>query len=323
MKIEYELLRRTRLEKDYTQKELSDLTGVHISVIKAVETGRGADQEKIAALCTALSMPLENVYKPDFKETRVVSIVNNKGGCGKTSLCGSLAYVLAENGYKVLLIDGDAQRNLTSSYGMTRQDAHFGRAIEREESLLDGDYIVGTLYENIDFVVADASMGTLDMLMFTKLQRENIVKGVLQPVVVAGIYDFILIDTNPNLSLLNFNIVNASSDVLIPVQMASFDIEGISTVVDFIRGIEKFNTQLCIRGIVINKYDMRTRSITKAAEQELKNMYGDLIFDTYIKVDVKMQNAQWENRPVFTLGTSRVAREYRELCKEFLKRLES
>lgn len=320
MKIEYGRIRQARLERDMTQKQLSQKTGVHLSVIKALETDRGADKSNVEKICAFLGLPVEEIYRENYRETKVISLVNNKGGCGKTSVCGSLAFVLAEHGNRILMVDSDAQRNLTSSYGMGKSAKHFGAAIEREESLLDG-YIQPTSYENIDIVVADASMGTLDMMMFTKMHRENLVRQTLATLIDEGLYDYILIDTNPNLSLLNFNVVNASDYVIIPVQMASFDVEGIGTVVDFIRGIQKFNPSVHIMGIVINKYDQRTRSITAAAEQELRRIYGDLIFDTYIKVDVKIQNAQWENRPVFTLGNSRVAREYRSLAKEVAARL--
>jgi chromosome partitioning protein len=292
---------------------------VHLSVIKAIETGRNSEKHNIERITAALNIPMDSVYFENYRETKVISVVNNKGGCGKTSVCGSLAYVLSEWDYRILLIDSDAQRNLTSSYGMPKGGMHFGRAIEREESLTEG-YIQSTAYPNVDMVVADASMGTLDMLMFTKMHRENLVCHALREAVASGVYDYVIIDTNPNLSLLNFNVVNASDYVIIPVQMASFDVEGIGTVVDFIRGIQKFNPRVDIMGIVINKYDMRTRSITEAAEQELQRIYGDMIFDTYIKVDVKIQNAQWENRPVFTMGQSRVAREYRRLAKEVMAR---
>lgn len=319
MKICYEKLREARQARDVTQKELSERTGVNLSVIKAIETGRNSDKQNVVKLCEALEIPVDEVYLEDFRVTRVLSVVNNKGGCGKTSVCGSLAYVLAELGMRVLLVDADAQRNLTSSYGMSKGEKHFGMAIEREESLQSG-YILPTAYPNIDFVVADASMGTLDMLMFTKMHRENLVRQILKDVVVSGRYDYILIDTNPNLSLLNFNVVNASDFVVIPVQMASFDVEGIGTVVDFIRGIQKFNPRVHILGIVINRYDKRTKSITEAAEQELQRTYGDLIFKTYIKTDVKIQNAQWENRPVFTLGQSRIVKEYRTLAREIISR---
>ena len=319
MKIAYEKLRSARRDKDITQKELSERSGVNLSVIKGIETGRGTDRLNIEMLCDILGLSIDEVYLENFRETKVISVVNNKGGCGKTSVCGSLAFVLSEMGSKILLIDSDAQRNLTSSYGMTKSEMHFGRAIEREESLLNG-YIQQTVYPSVDFVVADASMGTLDMLMFTKMHRENLVKQALLEVVESGVYDFIMIDTNPNLSLLNFNVVNASDHVIIPVQMASFDVEGIGTVVDFIRGIQKFNPRVDIMGIVINKYDIRAKTITEAAENELLEIYGPLIFKTYIRVDSKIQNAQWENRPVFTLGSSRITREYRALGKEVLAR---
>jgi len=319
MKIEYERLQKRRQELDITQKQLAEAADVGLSVIKAVETGRGADAENIRRLCAALTLPFAEIYRPDFRQTRVISVINNKGGCGKTSVCGSLGFALAETGLRVLLIDGDAQRNLTSSFGQVKREKHFGRAVIEGESLTDG-YIVPTEYENLDFVVADASMGTLDMQLFTKMHRENVVRQALQPLKDAGIYDIVLIDTNPNLSLLNFNIVNASDGVLIPVQMASFDVEGIGTVVEFIRGIGRFNPGVRILGIVISKYDMRTRSITAAAEEELRQMYGELIFSTMIRVDVKIQNAQWENKPVFLLGNSRIASEYRQLAREVLKR---
>jgi len=319
MKIEYEALRDKRQALDMTQKALSESSGVHLSLIKAIETGRGTEAENIRRLCAALSLPFEDIYKADFRQTKIICVLNNKGGCGKTSVCGSLGFALAETGLRVLLIDGDAQRNLTSSFGQGKRERHFGRAVIGEESLLSG-YIQPTEYPNLDFVVADASMGTLDMQLFTKMHRENVVRQVLQPLKQAGVYDMVLIDTNPNLSLLNFNIVNACDGVIIPVQLASFDVEGIGTVIEFIEGIRKFNDSLKILGIVISKYDMRTRSITAAAEEELRGAYGGLIFPTVIRVDVKIQNAQWENRPVFLLGNSRIAVEYRQLAREVLKR---
>ena len=321
IKLEYEKMKSRRIEMDMTQKELSELSGVNINVIKSIETGRTmTEKENIKKIADVIGFELNEIYKEDFRDTKVISIVNNKGGCGKTSVSGSLGYTMAELGNKVLLIDADAQRNLSSSFGLPKQENHFGKAIVKEESLLN-NYIIQTQYHNIDFIVADVSMGTLDMLMFTKMHRENIVKQILTPLVQAGLYDYIIIDTNPNLSILNFNVVNASDYALIPVQLASFDLEGIGTLVDFIKGIQKFNTKLDILGIVINKYDIRNKNITNQAEEQLRAAYNDLIFKTIIKIDVKIQNAQWENKPVMTFDTnSRISKEYRELAKEVIKR---
>ncbi len=321
IKLEYEKMKTRRIEIDMTQKELSSLTGVNLNVIKAIETGRTmTDKENVRKMADVLGFAIEEIYKEDFRDTKVISVINNKGGCGKTSVCGSLGFTLAELGNRILLIDADAQRNLSSSFGMSKSENHFGKAIVKEESLMN-NYIVKTQYPNIDFIVSDVSMGTLDMLMFTKMHRENVLKQILNPVVEAGLYDFILIDTNPNLSILNFNVVNASDYTLVPVQLASFDLEGISTVLDFIKGIQKFNTKLEILGIIINKYDIRNKSITQQAEEQLRAAYDDLILKTIIKIDVKIQNAQWENKPVLAFDSnSRIAKEYRELAKEVLKR---
>ena len=100
--------------------------------------------------------------------------------------------------------------------GDVRQYGGGDAAVLAEQDL--NGYIQPTKFENIDIIVADVSMGTLDMALFTKISRENIVRSILRPVVERGYYDYILIDTNPNLSLLNFNIVNASNYVLIPAQ---------------------------------------------------------------------------------------------------------
>ncbi len=318
-KFEHEMIKNERTKLDITQKSLSEQTNININTIKAIETGRMIPEEdKIIKLCNALGLEVDSIYNPNFKDTKVISTVNNKGGCGKTSLTSSLGYCLAEEGFKILLIDTDAQRNLSSSFNVGKTPEHFGKAVINETSLVD--YIQKTEYENIDFIPSDVSMGTLDMVMFTKMHRENIVLNILSPVISLGVYDFIIIDTNPNLSLLNFNVVNASDYCLIPVQPAGFDVEGIVTVIDFIKGIQKYNTKLSILGIVINRYDKRNKTISEAAILELKEAYSDLIFDTIIQTDVKIQNAQWENIPVFKYNSSRIAKEYRALTKEVIKR---
>ena len=196
---------------------------------------------------------------------------------------------------------------------------NFGAAVLAEQDL--NGYIQPTKFENIDIIVADVSMGTLDMALFTKISRENIVRSILRPVVERGYYDYILIDTNPNLSLLNFNIVNASHYVLIPAQPASFDLDGLAVVLQFVEGIKPYNPTLQVGGIIINRYDARNRLITEAAMDQLRESYSELLFEQIIRVDSRLQNAQWENRPVLDYaGSARISKEYRALTKEILKR---
>lgn len=321
-KLDYHAIKDKRVDYDYTQKTISELTGINLNTIKSIETGRIiSDEQNIKKICEVLDLNIDEIYLPDFKNTKVISMINNKGGCGKTSVCSSLGYALSEMGFKILLIDSDSQRNLTSSYDLGKSDKHFGAAVVKEEDITG--YIIKTKYDNIDFIVADVSMGTLDMMLFTKMHRENIVRQIIKPVRDKGIYDFILIDTNPNLSLLNFNIVNASDYCIIPVQPAGFDVDGIMTVIDFVEGIKKFNSDLDILGIVVNRYDARNKTISEAALSELKNTYGSLLFDTIIRVDVKIQSSQWENKLVFEYGPTRITKEYRNFAREVVKKCQN
>ena len=319
-RLDTEKLKSRRVERDLTQKDLAEKSGVNLNTIKQIETDRSmTSAENIAAIAGVLGLKLEDVYFPDFRNTVVISIINNKGGCGKTSVTGGLGTGMAEAGKKVLLIDGDAQRNLSSSFDMPKSALHFGDAVLKEQDIQP--YIQPTQWEGIDMVVGDVSMSTLDMSLFTKIQRENIVRNILRPVVEKGIYDYILIDTNPTLSMLNFNIVNASDYAIIPVQPAGFDVDGLGTVMDFIQGIRRYNDTVKIAGIAINRYDARNKLISEASIAQLRESYSDLLFDTVIHSDAKLQNAQWENRPVADYSpSSRIAREYRSLTEEVMKR---
>lgn len=320
IKLDFETLKARRLAQDLTQKELAADTGVSLATIKQIETGRSStDLENLQKLCDYLELDIDEIYHPDYHNTKVLCMLNNKGGCGKTSLCSGIATSMAELGLRVLVIDGDGQRNLSTSFNMPRSEKHFGAAVLAEQDL--NGYIQPTAYENIDIVVADVSMGTLDMALFTKISRENIVRSILRPVVERGHYDYIVIDTNPNLSLLNFNIVNASDYVLIPAQPASFDLDGLSVVLNFVEGIKPYNPGLQVGGIIINRYDARNRLITEAALEQLHENFNDLLFEQIIRVDSRLQNAQWENRPVLDYsGSARISKEYRALTKEILKR---
>jgi chromosome partitioning protein len=318
-KLDYEKLREKRVEIDITQKELARRSGVNVNIIKSVETGRTkTDKENLKKLANALEIEIESFYIDNFKETNVISILNNKGGSGKTSVCGSLAYALSEQNYKILLIDADMQQNLTHSYNLEDNEKNLADAIIKEESLLN--YILKSKYDNIDFVIADLKLSTIDMVLFTKIQRENIIKQILKPVVEKGIYDYILIDTNPTLAILNFNVVNASDYVLIPVELSSFGLEGLDVLINFIKGVQKINENVELAGIVVNKYDMRKKNIVSKSEEILKEAYGNIVLKTIIRVDTNIENAQMNNVPVLTFNTnSRIAKEFRDLAKEVIK----
>jgi chromosome partitioning protein len=256
-------------------------------------------------------------YNENKKNTKVLSILNNKGGCGKTSVVGNLGYALSELNKRILFIDADMQSNLTHSIGLDEDnDNHLGTALMKEENL--ENYIEKTKYEKIDFIKAHLSMSTLEMSLFTKIQRESILRHILEPIIEKGIYDYILIDTNPTLAILNFNVLNASDYVIIPVQMNSFALKGLVTVLDFIKGVKKYNTKLTLMGILINSYDKR-KNVTFSSEEFLRSAYNDLVLNTIIQIDTTIENAQYHREPTIIFNpNSRISNDFRNLAREVI-----
>lgn len=318
-KIFFEIIKNKRIDLDITQKDLAQKINVPVSTLKALETGRSlTNMETLQKICVELDLNLSDIYIPNFRAAKIISIINNKGGVGKTSVTASLSVALAEKGYKVLAIDGDAQMNLTHSFGLENSKYNLGVALKNEDDILN--YIQNTNYENIDFIVSDLSMSAIEMILFTKVQRESIFKNLMKNIIDKGLYDFILIDTNPTLGILNYNIINATDYIIIPITLDIFSVEGLDTLIDYIDTVKKTNSSLQIAGIVINKYDLRKKQISRSCEKIVTSVFGDKIFKTKIGIDTEIEKAQLENVPVLIQAkNSRISKQYRSLVEEVLK----
>lgn len=320
IKILYDVIKAKRNEIELSQQELSYQSGVNVNIIKALETGRAnTTYENISKLSERLGLNIDDVYLEDFRDTKVIAVANNKGGSGKTSVCTSLGYTLSEiDDSKVLLIDSDMQMNLTHSYGIDRNEGkNLNIALRKEESLLG--YIEKTSFDNIDIIISDLEMATMEMKLFTKPFREAIFKKILRPIIDKGIYDYIIIDTNPTLGILNLNILNASDFVIIPVEMTGFGLLGLDIILDFIKDTQDFNDNLKIAGIIRTKFDMR-KNVTHKADELLDKTVGDMVLDTIISIDTNIEKSQWESDPLYPFKLkTKVAGEYRALAKEVMK----
>lgn len=251
----------------------------------------------------------------------VICFANNKGGSGKSTSCANVGYSLAHMGKKVLLIDGDMQLNLSLSFfdeekviQITQSEKNLYTAIKHEKDLQD--FIMKTDYENLDIIVSSLLMSSIEFELFTKWQRETVLKRCLQEIINSNIYDYILIDSPPTLGGWVMNILSTSTNLIIPVEASPWGLFGLANLFQFVNDIKKFTPDLKHVGVLITKVDERKGYFkqTKAALSELKNTY---VFENIIRVDSSIEWAQENSKPVMAYKKScRSAKEYYALAKE-------
>ncbi len=259
-----------------------------------------------------------------MKKTKVIAFANNKGGSGKSTTCSNIGYGLTTKGKKVLLIDGDMQLNLSLSLFDEEQVLTFAQseqnlyeAIKNQADL--SNYIVKTKYDNLDLIPSSTLMSSIEFELFSKWQREFILKKCLQNLVDAGTYDYILIDAPPTLGGWVMNILVAAQQVIIPVESSPWGLFGLGNMFEFFEQVKQINPELKIAGIVITKVDTR-KNYFKQTKDLLGELKGIKLFKTFIRVDSGIEWSQDNNEPIIAYKpSSRAAKEYLELTDEVVK----
>lgn len=257
-------------------------------------------------------------------DTRVICFANNKGGSGKSTTCSNVGYGLVQLGKRVLLIDGDMQMNLTLSF-FTEDEAlvfasgnqNLYHAIRNQNSLTN--YIQNTRYEGLDMIPSSTLMSGIEYELFTKWQREFILKKCLVPVIEEGAYDYILIDAPPTLGGWVMNILAASDFLIIPVEASPWGLFGLANMFEFLSEVKQIAPDLQLMGIAVTKVDTR-KNYFKQTLETLKEMEDVYLFENYIRVDASIEWSQDNSQPVIAFKqNSRSAQEYMELTKEVMK----
>ena len=252
---------------------------------------------------------------------RIVSLVNQKGGVGKTTTAINLGASVAACERRVLLVDLDPQANATSGLGFPKNE---------EAS------IYGVLLEDLDirkairktdiatFDVAPSSIDLVgaDVLLGDQERREFRLKDALLQ--VTGDYDYIFIDSPPSLGLLTVNGLTAADTVLVPMQCEYFAIEGVAQLLGTIERVrDVLNPALDIEGIVLTMYDERMNLARQVAD-EVRGHFGAKVYDTIIPRNVRLGEAPSFGKPIILYDIrSRGSEAYINLAKEFLARAET
>ena len=257
-------------------------------------------------------------------KTITICFTNNKGGSGKSTTCSNLGAAIAQTGKKVLLVDGDMQLNLSLAFfsedwvlehAAGEKNLYYG--IKKQEDLTD--YVVHTPYENLDLIPSSTLMSSIEYELFTKWQREFILRKCLQKIKESGMYDYILIDAPPTLGGWVMNILCASDKVIIPVEASPWGMFGLANMFEFLNEVRQISPELEIAGIAVTKVDTR-KNYYKPTMETLHELEDIHVFEQIIRVDSSVEWSQDNSIPVVEYKrSSRSAKEYTKFAEEVMK----
>ena len=258
-----------------------------------------------------------------MSKTKVIAFANNKGGSGKSTTCSNVGYGLTLLGKRVLLVDGDMQLNLSLSFfpeeevlEMAKGEKNLYRGICKQDDL--SDYVIPTPYENLDLIPSSTLMSGIECELFTKWQREFVLKKGLERIRATGVYDYILIDSPPTLGGWVMNIMCAADYLIIPVEASPWGLFGLANMFEFTEQVKGIAPTLSLLGIAITKADER-KNYYKQTVETLKEFEDVTLFDSIIRIDSAVEWSQDNSKPVLAYKrSSRSAKEYFELTKEIL-----
>ena len=249
---------------------------------------------------------------------RIISMVNQNGGVGKTTSTINLGAALAECGRKVLLVDFDPQGALSAGFGTNPHELEltvYNVMMDRKVDI--NDVILPTDIENIDLLPANIDLSAAEVQLVNEVAREQVLASALRK--VQNEYDVILIDCQPSLGLLTVNALTASHGVIIPLICEFFALRAVALLVDSIEKVQdRLNPDLEITGVLATMFDARTIH-SKEVLARIIDAFGDKVFDTVIKRTVKFPDATVSAEPILSYASNHTgAQAYRQVARELI-----
>ena len=250
-----------------------------------------------------------------MERTKIITLANQKGGVGKTTSTLAMASFMGQMGKRVLLIDLDAQGNATLASGVDSDENYNIVDLLKNEVTIDEAIIKCKYY---DIIPSSKLLNIYEKELQNTMRREYRLKSLFKEI---GCYDYIIIDTPPQLSLLTLNAFTCSDDVVIPVSADTFSLQGVLQVIDTINDVRKYlNDKINIDGILIVKFDKRTY-----LAQDVKKMFEDIaniedtkVYATQIRETVRLSESQMLQKAICDYPDMTAAIDYKEFINEYL-----
>ena len=307
-------------EVDTTEADISESSNENQIAENTEETTKSEEVSEDDVV-TAQYVPF--TQKPpvthSIGQTKILAIINQKGGVGKSTTAVNLAAALGAMNKEVLLVDLDPQGNATSGYGIDKReldgcvyDALLGETPVEE-------VILACVGKGVDVLPSTINLAGAEVELVNEMARENRLKSALGS--LRGRYDYILVDCPPSLGLLTINALVAADKLLVPIQCEFYALEGVTKLLDSMNRVKKMlNPSLDIFGIVMTMYDSRT-NLSNQVVNEVRSFFGKTVFETMIPRTVKLSEAPSYGQPIIEYAPDNKGTEaYNELAREVIAR---
>lgn len=249
---------------------------------------------------------------------RVIAMVNQKGGVGKTTSTVSLGAALAQYGRRVLLVDFDPQGALSVALGVPAHD--LDRTVYNllmDEGCLADEVIVETGVPGLDLMPSNIDLSAAEVALVNEVAREHALARGLASVIDR--YDYIIIDCQPSLGLLTINALTAAHGVIIPLECEYFALRGVKLLTDTVTKVQgRLNPNLQLTGVLATMYDARTLH-TREVLERVVDAFGDQVFHTVISRTIKFPDATVAGEPITVFAPSSPGADaYRQLARELI-----